>query len=116
MRANEIAPIECAGAGPRRVIIMSAEYSEIVVWPVIATSLYIGCHSSNIGHIFLPFYPPRDVQTLEPRVQCWPNICQDLANVCLGFVNESRTQPTGMRSDTRVVTVKYDLMKTLRQI
>lgn len=61
MRVNEIASIECVGAGPRRVIIMSVEYSEIVVWPVIATSLHIGLNLPNICHIFFPFHPTRDV-------------------------------------------------------
>lgn len=100
MRANEIAPIECAGAGPRRVIIMCAEYSEIVVWPVIATSLYIGRKRQTLATFF----------SLSILVNL--NVCQIfvkcLANVSFGYVNESHTQPTGMRSDTTVVTVKYD--------
>lgn len=79
MRLNKIAPIQCtADAGPRRVIIMTAEYSEIVVWPVIATSLlywtqivkhlpYLSLFLSHTQQLRLPFGQIFD--------RVWPTFC-----------------------------------------
>lgn len=83
-----------------------------VVCPVIATSLLYWPEIANIGHIFIPFYPINKVERVE---NIWPNLWWCLANICYGFVNESHTQPTGMRSDTTTLTVKYDLMKTSKR-